>query len=61
MKKYLVVYNGKFMGGSTEVEERDAISAAKGLWKSGLCDSVYVEDEQGREVWKNGKIIVDML
>lgn len=28
MKKYLVVYNGKFMGGSTEVEgEREALSA----------------------------------
>lgn len=28
MKKYFVVYNGKFMGGSTEVEgEREALSA----------------------------------
>lgn len=28
MKKYLVVYNGKFMGGSIEVEgEREALSA----------------------------------
>ena len=53
MKKYLVVYSGKFMGGSTEVEgEREALSAAKELWESGLYGSVVVEDEYDNVLWE---------
>lgn len=58
MKKYLVVYNGKFMGGSTEVEgEREALSAAKELWESGMYDAIHVEDGHDRVLWENGKIV----
>lgn len=60
MKKYLVVYNGKFMGGSTEVEgEREALSAAKELWESGLYGSVVVEDEYDNVLWEKCSHVVE--
>lgn len=61
MKKYLVVYNGKFMGGSTEVEgEREALSVAKELWESGMYDAIHVEDGHDRVLWENGKMVGDV-
>lgn len=61
MKKYFVVYNGKFMGGSTEVEgEREALSAAKELWESGMYDAIHVEDGHDRVLWENGKMVGDV-
>lgn len=43
MKKYLVVYNGKFMGGSTEVEgEREALSALVKYARFSLYKFIYL-------------------